>query len=61
MGEIAPPSTAAGHRVFVDGRVAGEGTATIRVHCGSHTVRVGSAGTEHKLDVPCGGTISVSP
>jgi serine/threonine protein kinase len=58
-GDIVPPASAAGHRVFVDGKVGGEGTAPIRVHCGSHDVKVGSAGAEKKVDVPCGGTLTL--
>jgi serine/threonine-protein kinase len=58
-GQIVPPASAAGHRVFVDGKVASEGTAPIRVRCGSHVVRIGSAGEEHKVSVPCGGSVNV--
>jgi hypothetical protein len=60
-GQILPPASAAGHRIFVDGKVASEGTDPIRVHCGSHMVRVGSAGDERKVDVPCGGSVKVGP
>jgi hypothetical protein len=58
-GQLNLPASAAGHRIFVDDKVAGEGTVAIHVHCGSHVVRIGSAGKEHKLDVPCGGSIDV--
>jgi hypothetical protein len=59
MGEIELPASAAGHRVFVDGKVAGEGAAPLRIHCGSHVVRVGSAGAERKIDLPCGGSFQM--
>jgi len=58
-GDLIPPAAAAGHRVFVDGKVAGEGSAPIHLHCGAHTVRIGSAGAEKKVDVPCGGTLNL--
>jgi hypothetical protein len=60
MGEIQPPSAAAGHRIFVDGRVVGEGTAAIRLPCGTHQVRIGSAGRLQSIDVPCGQSIAVN-
>ena len=59
MGEIQPPDSAAGHRIFLDGRVVGEGTAPIRVPCGQHSVRVGSAGRLQNVDVPCGQSVAV--
>ncbi len=51
--------TVAGHRVFVDGRLAGDGPRTVAVTCGSHEVRVGSAGTVRSVDVPCGGEVVI--
>ncbi|HTQ46607.1 MAG TPA: serine/threonine-protein kinase [Polyangiaceae bacterium] len=59
MGEIQPPDSAAGHRIFVDGRVVGEGAAPIRVPCGQHSVRIGSAGRQQNVDVPCGQSVAV--
>ncbi len=61
-GEIVTPASAHGHRVWVDGRIAtwSSGT-TLRVPCGTHVVRVGSAGESTSIVVPCGGTISVAP
>ncbi len=58
-GQIVLPASAAGHRIFIDGKVASEGTAPIRVRCGSHLVRIGSAGEERKVAVPCGGSVSL--
>jgi len=58
-GELDLPASAAGHRVYVDGKVAGEGAAPITVRCGPHTVRIGSAGTERKIDVPCGAALTL--
>jgi hypothetical protein len=49
----------AGHRVFIDGRLGGEGRETIRLSCGAHTVRIGSAGATRRVVVPCGGEIVV--
>jgi serine/threonine protein kinase len=60
-GEIATPASAHGHRVWVDGRVAAWSSGTtIRVPCGTHVVRIGSAGESTSLVVPCGGTINAA-
>jgi hypothetical protein len=50
-----------GHRVFVDGRVVGEGPGPLQVPCGSHEVKVGSLGTPKTLDLPCGAAITITP
>jgi len=47
----------AGHRIFFDGKVLGEGES-FTVPCGKHTVKVGSRGKPQKLDIPCGGEAS---
>jgi serine/threonine-protein kinase len=54
-GSIVTGSAADHHRVFVDGRVVGEGEGTFEVPCGAHVVRIGSAGQDHTVVVPCGG------
>ncbi len=46
-------------RLWIDGHLAGEGTAVVR--CGPHSVQVGSAGTPRDVDVPCGSSIRVAP
>jgi serine/threonine-protein kinase len=58
-GQLDLPASAEGHRIFVDDKVAGEGTAPIHVHCGAHVIRIGSAGKERKVDVPCGGSLQL--
>jgi hypothetical protein len=50
-----------GHRLFVDGRVVGETPTPVLVSCGAHTIKVGSAGREQLIDVPCGGGVTVDP
>jgi hypothetical protein len=50
---------ASGHRLWVDGKLAETWTAI--VNCGPHEVQVGSAGTPHTVQVPCGEEIAVSP
>jgi hypothetical protein len=54
-GLIRTTKSAEGHRVFIDDRYVGEGEAYFRVTCGPHAVRVGSAGTTQRINVPCGG------
>ena len=59
-GRLLTATSERGHRVFVDGRVAGSGGAPLVVRCGSHDVRVGSAGRLRKVEIPCGGELEVS-
>ena len=59
-GRLLTAASEAGHRIFVDGRFAGSGGAPLVVRCGTHEVRVGSAGRLRRLDVPCNGALEVS-
>ena len=59
-GRLLTDASEKGHRIFVDGRFAGGGGAPLVVRCGRHDVRVGSAGRLRKIDVPCGGDLSVA-
>ena len=59
-GALGIPANAAGHRVFVDGRVVPQSLGTVVVDCGAHTVRIGHDGRDQVIDVPCGGRISVA-
>ncbi len=59
-GTIVTPRQAGGHRIFVDGHYAGDSPGPVKVHCGSHVVKVGSGGTPRTVDVPCGGEVLVS-
>ena len=58
-GTISTPPSAAGHRVFVDGRYAGDSPGPLKVRCGPRAVKVGSGGTARTVDVPCGGDVVV--
>ena len=59
-GALALPASAAGHRVFVDGRVVPSSLGTAVVDCGMHTVKVGHDGRDQTVDVPCGGRVRVA-
>jgi tetratricopeptide (TPR) repeat protein len=59
MGRVLLPSTALGHRIFVDGRVAGSDVNQLVVPCGQHDVRIGSHGATHSVDVPCGAELDL--
>src|SRR5262249_23932106 len=61
MGDILTQPSAAGHRIFVDDRVLGNSPDPVRVRCGKHSVRIGSAGMLKDVDVPCAGSIVVTP
>jgi len=52
-------SSAEHHRVFFDGRVVGEGEGSFVVPCGAHVVRIGSAGQDRNVVVPCGGSVDL--
>ncbi|HSQ68320.1 MAG TPA: hypothetical protein VLM85_34160 [Polyangiaceae bacterium] len=58
-GQIALPASAAGHRIYVDGHVVGDGPAPVDVSCGDHKLRVGSKGQWRAVHVPCGGVLSI--
>jgi serine/threonine protein kinase len=59
-GTIVTPAKSRGHRIFVDGRYAGDSPGPISVRCGTHSVKIGSGGTPHPVDVPCGSEIMVT-
>jgi hypothetical protein len=59
-GIVTSPKWAKGRRVIVDGKVAGQ-SPRVEIACGKHTVRIGTAGRLRTVDVPCGGSIAVSP
>ncbi len=61
MGDLRAGATALEHRIFVDGKVVGEGPGVYRVKCGKRMVRVGSGDEEKELDVPCGGELPIAP
>ncbi|HEY2518113.1 MAG TPA: hypothetical protein VGI39_44895, partial [Polyangiaceae bacterium] len=58
-GILHAPARAAQHRIYVDGRVIGEGPGDYRVHCGPHAVRIGSKGDEVETLVPCAGSVDI--
>ncbi len=59
-GALALPANAAGHRVFVDGKVVPSALGTAVVDCGTHTVKIGHDGRDQVIDVPCGGRARVA-
>jgi hypothetical protein len=61
MGTVLLPAWTRGRRVFVDSHVVGEGPEPLRLRCGQHTLRLGSAGEEQTVTVPCGGAVHVGP
>jgi serine/threonine-protein kinase len=61
QGDILTKPSVGGHRIYVDDRVVGNSPEPVRVRCGRHDVRIGSAGTPRDVDVPCGGSIVVNP
>jgi eukaryotic-like serine/threonine-protein kinase len=59
-GTLVPPPSARHHRVWVDGEVAVWAPGPeLRVPCGPHVVRIGSAGASQSIDVACGARITL--
>lgn len=56
-GTVVLPKWAAQRRVYVDGKLQGNGPNQLVVACGSREIRVGSSGQPKTLQVPCGGTV----
>jgi hypothetical protein len=59
VGTVRLPAWTKGRRVYVDGRVVGEGPEPLQVRCGTHLLRLGSAGKEQSVVVPCGSAVRV--
>ncbi|MGO8996759.1 MAG: serine/threonine protein kinase [Polyangiaceae bacterium] len=60
LGAIIPPPAARHHRIWIDGEVAAWSQGpSLHVPCGTHVVRVGSAGASQSVDVPCGGSVAL--
>ena len=59
MTRVVLPSYAKGHRVFVDGRVVGEGAEPITVSCGKRKIQIGSRGRPRARNLPCGGELTL--
>jgi serine/threonine-protein kinase len=59
MGRITTTGLSPGRRIFVDDKVVGQTPQSALVKCGSHRVRVGSAGKPQTIDIPCGAEIAV--
>lgn len=60
-GRVHTPLSAKPFRVFVDGKFACSGGATLVLTCGTHTIKIGSVGKTRIIAVPCGGDVSVMP
>ena len=52
-------SAAAGHRIFVDGKVVGETPQRVEVPCGKRTIQLGKGAPVRTLDLACGKTTTV--
>jgi serine/threonine protein kinase len=53
-GVLILPAYAKDHRIFVDGKVKGDGNAPLVLSCGQHTIQIGSAGKSRDMNIPCG-------
>ncbi|OJY15258.1 MAG: hypothetical protein BGO98_22735 [Myxococcales bacterium 68-20] len=59
MTLVTLPRSAKGHRIFVDGRVVGNGAGPLKVACGTRKIKIGSGGKLQVRDLPCGGELAL--
>ena len=59
-GLLEFPASAEGHRVYVDGKLIGIAGPPTLVGCGPRVVRIGSAGKDREIVVPCGGRLPLT-
>ena len=59
-GLIRLPMWSSGRRVWIDGKLVGEGPEPKVALCGAREVKIGSSGTEKLVNVPCGGEVDLS-
>jgi hypothetical protein len=57
-GTVSVAAVAASHRLYIDGKLASAGSAT--VSCGRHAVKVGARGATRTVNVPCGQEVVVA-
>jgi hypothetical protein len=61
VGTIASPKWATGRRVYMDGGKDWGPAGSAEVPCGTHVVQIGASGKPRKVNVPCGGSVTVLP
>ncbi len=59
-GLVRLPPWSTGRRVWIDGKLVGEGPDPVVVVCGAREVKVGSSGEEKLVNVPCGGEVDLA-
>ena len=59
-GLLKMPASTSANRVWIDGKLVGNGGNDREVACGRHTVKIGSRGREQIVDVPCGGDVALT-
>jgi hypothetical protein len=60
-GTIVTPQWAKGRRVWVDGKPIAGHAPKLEAACGKHSVRIGAYGKTRKVEIPCGGELSIAP
>lgn len=58
-GEIVGPESRTGETVFVDDAAIGKVPSPLKVECGLRSIRIGEKGATRKIDVPCGGRVTL--
>ena len=61
VGTITSPKWVGGRSVYMDGGKNWGKAGSVEVPCGTHVVQIGAQGKPRKVNVPCGGSVSVLP
>jgi serine/threonine-protein kinase len=59
MGLLRTTGALPGRRIFVDDHTVGQTPESVLVRCGERSIKIGSAGRQEVIDVPCGRELSV--
>ncbi|MFI5297335.1 MAG: hypothetical protein ACHREM_04495 [Polyangiales bacterium] len=60
LGMVVLPTSVHGQTIVVDDNLNGRAQPTLSLRCGRHDIRFGARGKRQSVDVPCGGTVTLS-
>ncbi|MFO0739990.1 MAG: serine/threonine-protein kinase [Labilithrix sp.] len=60
MTLVRTEGSSVGRRIFLDGQAVGQTPSSVTVSCGSHELRIGSSGLARRMDLPCGGEVTLT-
>jgi hypothetical protein len=59
-GTVRTAGSTPHRRIFVDEMTVGQTPDSVTVRCGMRSVRIGSSGKTHRVEVPCGGELTLT-